>query len=419
VTDKATALFVDRLTKVYGDGTHALDALDLRLPAGSFFGLLGPNGAGKTTLIGSVAGLVRAPAGRIFVFGHDAVVDARARVLLGLAPQEIHLDRFLTAREVLVYHGRYFGMRKRDAEERADELLEVFDLAAKAKAKPRRLSGGMRRRLLIARALVHRPRLAMLDEPTAGVDLELRHELWRYLRKLHGDEGLTVLLTTLTAVLFLAVFGGALGDRIREIEGIPYLAFILPGLLVMTVASQTFANNSTSLFQAKSEGYIEDVLTSPIRPWQLVLAYMAGGLVRGFAAAVAVALLAMPFAGRLERPGVAVAALLLTGLIFSLLGVVTGLWAETFDQHSFVAGIVITPLALVGGVFYSARTLGEPWETLTRFDPIYYLVDATRAGMTGVHESPVWISLAVVGIVTVATFVVTAAFVARGWRMKA
>jgi ABC-2 type transport system ATP-binding protein len=196
VRDTATALFVDRLTKVYGDGTHALDALELRVPAGSFFGLLGPNGAGKTTLIGSIAGLVRAPAGRIFVFGHDAVADARARPLLGLAPQEIHLDRFLTAREVLVYHGRYFGMRKRDAQERADELLHVFDLASRAKTKPHRLSGGMRRRLLIARALVHRPRLAMLDEPTAGVDLELRHELWRYLRKLHGEERLTVLLTT-------------------------------------------------------------------------------------------------------------------------------------------------------------------------------------------------------------------------------
>ncbi|HSI97116.1 MAG TPA: ABC transporter ATP-binding protein, partial [Gaiellaceae bacterium] len=192
----AIALVVDRLTKVYGDGTPALDGLELRVPAGAFFGLLGPNGAGKTTLIGSVAGLVRAEAGRIFVFGHDAVSDLRARLLLGLAPQEVHLDRFLTAREVLVYHGRYFGMTRRDADRRARELLEVFDLAGRSETKPNRLSGGMRRRLLIARALVHRPRLAMLDEPTAGVDLELRHELWRYLRRLHGEEGLTVLLTT-------------------------------------------------------------------------------------------------------------------------------------------------------------------------------------------------------------------------------
>jgi ABC-2 type transport system ATP-binding protein len=193
---RETALLVDRLTKVYADGTHALDGLELRIPSGSFFGLLGPNGAGKTTLIGSVAGLVRAPAERIFVFGHDAVDDPRARLLLGLAPQEVHLDRFLTAREVLVYHGRYFGMRKREAEQRADELLDVFDLAGRAGTKPNRLSGGMRRRLLIARALVHHPRLAMLDEPTAGVDLELRHELWRYLGRLHEEQGLTVLLTT-------------------------------------------------------------------------------------------------------------------------------------------------------------------------------------------------------------------------------
>jgi ABC-2 type transport system ATP-binding protein len=190
------ALLVDGLTKVYRDGTRALNALELRIPAGCFFGLLGPNGAGKTTLIGIAAGLVRGPTGTVFVFGHDAVSDLAARLLVGVAPQEIHLDRFLTAREVLLYHGRYFGMGKLEAGERADELLEAFDLTAQARTKPNRLSGGMRRRLVIARALVHRPRLAMLDEPTAGVDLELRHELWRYLRRLHAEEGLTVLLTT-------------------------------------------------------------------------------------------------------------------------------------------------------------------------------------------------------------------------------
>jgi ABC-2 type transport system ATP-binding protein len=192
----SAALLVDRLTKVYDDGTRALDEFELRIPAGCFFGLLGPNGAGKTTLIGIVAGLVRAVAGRVFVFGHDAVSDLEARLLVGVAPQEVHLDRFLSAREVLAYHGRYFGMGKLEANQRAHELLDAFDLSAKAGTRPNRLSGGMRRRLLIARALVHRPRLAILDEPTAGVDLELRHELWRYLRRLHSEEGLTVLLTT-------------------------------------------------------------------------------------------------------------------------------------------------------------------------------------------------------------------------------
>ncbi len=189
------ALAVERLTKSYADGTLALDELSLVVPAGSFFGLLGPNGAGKTTLIGSISGLVRAPIGHISVFGHDPVSDPVARLLVGLAPQEIHLDRFLSARDLLVYHGRYFGMRRHEAEARADELLEIFDLRGKAQSKPQRLSGGMRRRLLIARALVHRPRLLVLDEPTAGVDLELRYELWRYLQRLQG-EGMTMLLTT-------------------------------------------------------------------------------------------------------------------------------------------------------------------------------------------------------------------------------
>ena len=184
------------LTKVYADGTRALDKLDLEVPRGVFFGLLGPNGAGKTTLIGAATGLIRALRGSISIFGFDAVSDAHARLLVGVAPQDVHLDRFLTAREVLTYHGRYFGMTRRQAEARADELLTVFDLQAKSKIKPNRLSGGMRRRLLLARALVHRPRLAFLDEPTAGVDLELRHDLWRYLRRLQGEEGLTVVLTT-------------------------------------------------------------------------------------------------------------------------------------------------------------------------------------------------------------------------------
>ena len=190
------ALAVDRLTKSYGDGILALDGLSLVVPAGSFFGLLGPNGAGKTTLIGSISGLVRAPAGHISVFGHDPVSDPATHLLIGLAPQEIHLDRFLSARDLLTYHGRYFGMRRAEAAARSDELLDIFDLSGKAQSKPHRLSGGMRRRLLIARALVHRPRLLVLDEPTAGVDLELRYELWRYLQRLQREEGVTVLLTT-------------------------------------------------------------------------------------------------------------------------------------------------------------------------------------------------------------------------------
>jgi len=228
----------------------------------------------------------------------------------------------------------------------------------------------------------------------------------------------TILPPILTAVLFLTVFGAALGHRIHHIEGVPYLSFILPGLLVMTVAGQSFANSSTSLFQAKNEGYIEDVLTSPLRPWQLALSYMSGGLLRGLAAALVTALLALPFAHEGAQTATAAAALLLTGLVFASLGVITGIWADTFDQHAFIANIVITPLALVGGVFYSARNLHEPWATLTRADPLYYLVDAARAGLTGFHEASVAAALAVAAAVATAAFAAAVMLLARGWRLK-
>lgn len=228
----------------------------------------------------------------------------------------------------------------------------------------------------------------------------------------------TILPPILTAVLFLAVFGGALGKRIHHVEGLPYLSFILPGLLVMTVAGQSFANSSTSLFQAKNEGYIEDILSSPLRSWQLALSYIGGGLLRGLTAASAIALLALPFAQESGDAAFTALALLLTGLVFSSLGVITGIWADTFDQHAFVANIVITPLALLGGVFYSARALHEPWATLTRIDPLYYLVDATRAGLTGFHETTIWLSLLVTAAVAAGIFLAAAAVIRSGWRLK-
>ncbi len=194
------ALEISALTKRYDDGTLALDALDLTIPDGAFFGLLGPNGAGKTTLINSVAGLVRVTSGSIHVFGHPGarIPDSKglaARTIVGLSPQDVNLDRFLTVYESLLYHGGYYGLARDDAAERADEMIDVFDLRAKRDTRTTRLSGGMKRRLLLARALLHEPRLVILDEPTAGVDYELRMELWRYIRLLH-ERGTTILLTT-------------------------------------------------------------------------------------------------------------------------------------------------------------------------------------------------------------------------------
>jgi ABC-2 type transport system ATP-binding protein len=190
----APALELRGLTKRYDDGTLALEEFDLTVPAGEFFGLLGPNGAGKTTLISAVCNLLRITAGEVLVFGAPAN-SLEARRTVGLAEQDINLDRFLTVRETLVYHGGYFGMTRDDAEERASEMIEVFGLGAKEDVRAPRLSGGQRRRLLLARALMHRPQLVILDEPTAGVDYEIRMELWRYIRRLH-DEGTTIFLTT-------------------------------------------------------------------------------------------------------------------------------------------------------------------------------------------------------------------------------
>jgi ABC-2 type transport system ATP-binding protein len=188
------ALQIEGLVKRYDDGFTALDGVDLTIGDGDFFGLLGPNGAGKTTLISAVCNLIRVTSGDVRVFGHDHA-SMQARRLIGLAEQDVNLDRFLDVEETLLYHGGYYGMPRAAARTRAKEMMDVFDLSAKADVRAPKLSGGMRRRLLLARALMHEPRMVILDEPTAGVDYELRLDLWRYIRRLHGG-GTTILLTT-------------------------------------------------------------------------------------------------------------------------------------------------------------------------------------------------------------------------------
>lgn len=172
----------------------ALAGVSLEIEQGEFFGLLGPNGAGKTTLISSLAGLLRPDSGSLKVLGHDVVTDFReARRLLGVVPQELVFDPFFNVRETLRIQSGYFGIRKND--DWIDEILENLDLTSKAEVNMRRLSGGMKRRVLVAQALVHKPPVIVLDEPTAGVDVELRQGLWQFVRRLNG-EGHTIILTT-------------------------------------------------------------------------------------------------------------------------------------------------------------------------------------------------------------------------------
>jgi ABC-2 type transport system ATP-binding protein len=195
----AFAVETRALTKVY-PARHrqperkALDAVDLAVPRGSFFGLLGPNGAGKSTLINILAGLVRKTSGHAAVWGYDTVSAERmARAAIGVVPQELNLDPFFTPRELLEVQGGLYGVPK--AERRTEEILQAVGLADKADAYARTLSGGMRRRLLVAKALVHTPPVLVLDEPTAGVDIELRQQLWAYVTELNRA-GVTILLTT-------------------------------------------------------------------------------------------------------------------------------------------------------------------------------------------------------------------------------
>jgi len=190
---EVAAIEVTELVKRYPRVT-ALDGVSLRVEQGEFFGLLGPNGAGKTTLISIVAGLARASSGRATVLGHDVVADYRdARSWIGVVPQELVFDPFFTVRETLRFQSGYFGLRRND--DWIDEVMAHLDLTAKADANMRTLSGGMKRRVLVAQALVHRPPVIVLDEPTAGVDVELRQGLWAFIRRLNRD-GHTIVLTT-------------------------------------------------------------------------------------------------------------------------------------------------------------------------------------------------------------------------------
>jgi ABC-2 type transport system ATP-binding protein len=187
------AVEISGIARSFGD-VQALCGVDLRVAQGEFFGLLGPNGAGKTTLISILAGLTRADRGTARILGHDVVTDYReARRVLGVVPQELVFDPFFTVRETLRIQSGYFGLRHNDAW--IDELLHHLDLVQKADANMRSLSGGMKRRVLVGQALVHKPPVIVLDEPTAGVDVELRQSLWAFIRKLNR-EGHTIILTT-------------------------------------------------------------------------------------------------------------------------------------------------------------------------------------------------------------------------------
>ena len=192
----ASALQIHNLQKTYKGGHVALKGVSLEVREGDFFALLGPNGAGKTTLIGIISSLVNKSGGSVSIFGHDLETDtAAAKACLGLVPQEFNFNMFEPVIEVVANQAGYYGIERRESFARAEKYLKRLDLWDKRRTMARNLSGGMKRRLMIARALVHEPRLLILDEPTAGVDIEIRRSMWRYLKEINAA-GTTIILTT-------------------------------------------------------------------------------------------------------------------------------------------------------------------------------------------------------------------------------
>ncbi|MFP2408891.1 ABC transporter ATP-binding protein [Enterobacter ludwigii] len=192
----AIALKLEQLKKTYPGGVQALRGIDLKVEAGDFYALLGPNGAGKSTTIGIISSLVNKTSGRVSVFGYDLQKDVvNAKRQLGLVPQEFNFNPFETVQQIVVNQAGYYGVERKEAVERSEKYLKQLDLWEKRNERARMLSGGMKRRLMIARALMHEPKLLILDEPTAGVDIELRRSMWGFLKDLN-DKGTTIILTT-------------------------------------------------------------------------------------------------------------------------------------------------------------------------------------------------------------------------------
>ena len=243
----------------------------------------------------------------------------------------------------------------------------------------------------------------------------MRREVNRFLKIKRQTVGAPLLET----FLYISVFGAALGSRISELDGIDYVVFIIPGLIMMAWAINAFANNSSSILQQKFQRAIDDQLSSPASPLELLLAFSLGGFLRGLLVALltfaaAAVLVDLP----VEHVAVLVPALFLVGFFFAQLGVLVGVRAEQFDDVSFAQTFVLQPLIFLGGVFYSAALLPEPFQTLTQVNPVYYMINLVRYGFLGRSEADVALSLGLLTLATVALFALNLRLFHRGYRLR-
>ncbi|MDX6669316.1 MAG: type transport system permease protein [Solirubrobacteraceae bacterium] len=230
----------------------------------------------------------------------------------------------------------------------------------------------------------------------------------------------TIAAPVISSFLFIVVFGLSLGGRIKQIDGVQYDAFIVPGLITMAMVQAAYSNNSSSVFQARFDRYLHDVLAAPMRNWEMNLGLSLGGAVRALAIGVALLALALPVTGvPVHHPLVLIVAVALALAMFSSLGVVVGIYAETFDHHTFVNNILILPLTFLGGVFYSIDRLPEPWREVSHANPIFYLINAVRYGFLGASDVSVGLSLGVTAALAAGAVGWSSWLFATGRRLKA
>jgi ABC-2 type transport system permease protein len=230
----------------------------------------------------------------------------------------------------------------------------------------------------------------------------------------------TIMAPVISSFLFIVVFGFSLGSRISSIDGVEYDAFIVPGLITMAMVQAAYSNNASSVFQARFDRYINDVLAAPMRNWEVNLGLSLGGAVRALLIAGALAALALPVTGApVHEPLVLAAAVVIALVLFCSLGVIVGIYAETFDHHTFVNNIVILPLTFLGGVFYSVDRLASPWQEISHLNPIFYLVEAVRYGFLGHSDVSVALSLGITAALAAGAVAWSSWLFATGRRLKA
>ncbi len=556
-------LSIRNLTKTYAGGHQALNAVTLDIARGEIFALLGPNGAGKTTLIGISCGLVTPSSGSVTVDGHDVVRDFRAaRASIGLVPQELTTDAFETVWATVSFSRGLFGRRPDAA--LLEQVLRSLSLWEKKDSKIATLSGGMKRRVLIAKALAHEPRVLFLDEPSAGVDVELRRDMWNVVRRLR-DAGVTIILTThyieeaeemadrigiisrgelilvegqgdadaetrpqaahpasaecprghpaqpqrlrphveprwsdprlclrerrragpdhraaapaerrgrelpgsgdqpelargnlrvagpgcrmnwqavraiyrfemsrtfrtlvqsigapvLSTSLYFVVFGSAIGSRMTQIGGVPYGAFIVPGLIMLSVLTESVGNGSFGIYMPKWAGTLYELLSAPVSTPEILLGYVGAAACKSILVGLiilATSTLFVPL--HILHPLGMIVFLVLTSVSFSLFGFMLGVWADSWEKLQVVPLLVITPLTFLGGSFYSIDMLPPFWRGVTLFNPVVYLISGFRWSFYGLSDVGIGVSLGFITVFLAACLGIVSWMIRTGWRLK-